>query len=63
MAKGYPKVQKDYAYIDAFLQWIARSPESYDVCVTSNMFGDIATDLAAVLQGGMGRAASTRCRK
>ena len=57
VAKGYPKVQKDYAYIDAFLQWIARSPESYDVCVTSNMFGDIATDLAAVLQGGMGMAA------
>ncbi len=57
VARGYPKIQMDYAYIDAFLQWLVRSPESYDVAVTSNMFGDIATDLAAVLQGGMGMAA------
>ncbi len=57
VAAGYPNVQKDYAYIDAFLQWLVRSPEAYDVAVTSNMFGDIATDLAAVLQGGMGMAA------
>ncbi len=57
VARGYPGIEKDYAYIDAFLQWLVRSPESYDVAVTSNMFGDIATDLAAVLQGGMGMAA------
>ncbi len=57
VARGYPKIERDYAYIDAFLQWLVRSPESYDVAVTSNMFGDIATDLAAVLQGGMGMAA------
>jgi 3-isopropylmalate dehydrogenase len=57
VAAGYPTIEKDYAYIDAFLQWLVRSPESYDVAVTSNMFGDIATDLAAVLQGGMGMAA------
>jgi 3-isopropylmalate dehydrogenase len=57
VARGYPKIEKDYAYIDAFLQWLVRSPEAYDVAVTSNMFGDIATDLAAVLQGGMGMAA------
>ncbi len=57
VAAGYPAIQRDYAYIDAFLQWLVRSPESYDVAVTSNMFGDIATDLAAVLQGGMGMAA------
>ncbi len=57
VAAGYPAIEKDYAYIDAFLQWLVRSPESYDVAVTSNMFGDIATDLAAVLQGGMGMAA------
>lgn len=57
VAAGYPGIQKDYAYIDAFLQWLIRSPEAYDVAVTSNMFGDIATDLAAVLQGGMGMAA------
>jgi len=57
VAARYPKIERDYAYIDAFLQWLVRSPESYDVAVTSNMFGDIATDLAAVLQGGMGMAA------
>ncbi|HYM38755.1 MAG TPA: isocitrate/isopropylmalate dehydrogenase family protein [Thermoplasmata archaeon] len=57
VAGGYPKIERDYAYIDAFLQWLVRTPESYDVAVTSNVFGDIATDLAAVLQGGMGMAA------
>src|SRR2546427_876310 len=57
IAKGYPKVERDYAYIDAFLQWLVRSPEAYDVAVAPNEFGDIATDLAAVLQGGMGMAA------
>ncbi len=54
----YPEISEDYAFIDAFTQWIIRSPEWYDVCVVPNMFGDIATDLAAVLQGGMGMAAS-----
>jgi 3-isopropylmalate dehydrogenase len=54
VAEDYPDVEKDYAYIDAFMQWMIRRPESYDVVVTTNMFGDIATDLAAVLQGGMG---------
>ena len=57
VAARYPGIGKDYAYIDAFQQWLVRSPENYDVAVTSNMFGDIATDLAAVLQGGMGMAA------
>jgi len=57
VATGYPDIARDYAYIDAFCQWIVRAPEFYDVAVTSNMFGDIATDLAAVLQGGMGMAA------
>ncbi len=57
VAARYPTIQKDYAYIDAFQQWLVRSPEVYDVAVTSNLFGDIATDLAAVLQGGMGMAA------
>ncbi|HLE46518.1 MAG TPA: isocitrate/isopropylmalate family dehydrogenase [Thermoplasmata archaeon] len=57
VAAAYPKIGRDYAYIDAFLQWIVRSPENYDVAVAPNEFGDIATDLAAVLQGGMGMAA------
>ncbi|NVM29059.1 MAG: isocitrate/isopropylmalate dehydrogenase family protein [Candidatus Helarchaeota archaeon] len=56
--KDYPKIAEDYAFIDAFTQWIVRTPEWYDVSVVPNMFGDIATDLAAVLQGGMGMAAS-----
>jgi isocitrate/isopropylmalate dehydrogenase len=58
VASQYPTIEKDYALIDAFMQWLVRSPEVYDVCVTTNMFGDIATDLAAVLQGGMGMAAA-----
>ena len=58
VAQGYPTTELDYGYIDAFMQWITRNPEHYDVVVTSNMFGDIATDLGAVLQGGMGMAAS-----
>ena len=46
------------AYIDAFTMWLMRGPEDLDVVVLPNMFGDIATDLASVLQGGMGMAAS-----
>src|SRR5207249_490665 len=60
VAAGYPDIRRDYAYIDAFQQWLVRSPEAYDVAVTSNVFGDIATDLAAVLQGGLGMAAGGR---
>ncbi len=58
VAAGYPGTERDYAYIDAFQQWLIRQPEFYNVAVTSNMMGDISTDLAAVLQGGMGMAAS-----
>jgi 3-isopropylmalate dehydrogenase len=58
VAEDYPDVEKDYAYVDAFTQWILRKPECYDVAVMPNIFGDIITDLAAVLQGGMGMAAS-----
>jgi 3-isopropylmalate dehydrogenase len=57
VAKEFPDVERDYAYVDAFTQWIVRNPEGYDVCVASNMLGDIVTDLASVLQGGMGMAA------
>jgi isocitrate/isopropylmalate dehydrogenase len=53
----YSDVDREYAYVDAFAQWMLRNPEHYDVVVTTNMFGDIVTDLAAVLQGGMGFAA------
>ena len=53
----YPDVQKDYNHVDACCMWLVKSPEYYDVIVTTNMFGDIITDLAGVLQGGMGVAA------
>jgi len=58
VAKRNPKIETNYAYIDAFTMWLIRNPEEFDVVVTSNMFGDIATDLGSVLQGGMGMAAS-----
>ena len=58
VSESYPDVNKDYAYIDAFTMWLIRQPEWFDVAVLPNMFGDIATDLAAVLQGGMGMAPS-----
>ncbi len=53
---AYPEIEKDLAIVDAFTQWLIGQPEYYDVCVTTNMFGDIVTDLASVLQGGMGMA-------
>jgi len=51
-------IETNEAYIDAFTMWLVRNPEDLDVVVLPNMFGDIATDLASVLQGGMGMAAS-----
>ncbi len=53
----YPEIPRDYAYVDAFTQWVVRNPEHYNVVVSTNMMGDIITDLASVLQGGMGFAA------
>jgi isocitrate/isopropylmalate dehydrogenase len=56
----YPDIEKDTAIVDAFTQWLIGQPEYYDVCVTTNMFGDIVTDLASVLQGGWAwRSAAT----
>ena len=52
----FPDIEKEFAIVDAFTQWLIGQPEHYDVCVTTNMFGDIVTDLASVLQGGMGMA-------
>ena len=52
----YPDIEQETAIVDAFTQWLIQKPEWYDVCVTTNMFGDIVTDLASVLQGGMGMA-------
>jgi 3-isopropylmalate dehydrogenase len=57
VAKEFPDVQPDYNHVDACCMWMVKNPEYYDVIVTTNMFGDIITDLAGILQGGMGVAA------
>jgi isocitrate/isopropylmalate dehydrogenase len=57
VAAEYAEIERDYAYVDAFTQWLVRNPERYNVVVATNMMGDIITDLASVLQGGMGFAA------
>jgi 3-isopropylmalate dehydrogenase len=56
IAKNFPDVEAEVAIVDAFALQVLGQPEHYDVCVTTNMFGDILTDLAAMLQGGMGMA-------
>jgi 3-isopropylmalate dehydrogenase len=58
VAAEYPEIKSDYNHVDACCMRMVVSPEKYDVIVTTNMFGDIITDLGAVLQGGMGLAAS-----
>jgi len=57
IAREYPDIQTDYNHVDACCMWMVKNPEQYDVIVTTNMFGDIITDLAAIIQGGMGVAA------
>jgi 3-isopropylmalate dehydrogenase len=55
--KDYPEIKRDYAHVDATCMWMVKNPEWFDVIVTGNMFGDIITDLGAMVQGGMGIAA------
>lgn len=57
VAKEYPEIKPDYAHVDAITMWFVKNPEWFDVIVTDNMFGDIITDLGAMIQGGMGIAA------
>jgi 3-isopropylmalate dehydrogenase len=57
VAKEYPDITADYAHVDAITMWFVKNPEWFDVVVTDNMFGDIITDLGAMIQGGMGIAA------
>jgi 3-isopropylmalate dehydrogenase len=57
VAKEYSDVTTDYAHVDATTMWFVKNPEWFDVIVTDNMFGDIITDLGAMIQGGMGIAA------
>lgn len=55
--REFPKIKRDYAHVDATCMWMVKNPEWFDVIVTDNMFGDIITDLGAMVQGGMGIAA------
>ncbi|MDA8155831.1 MAG: 3-isopropylmalate dehydrogenase [Actinomycetota bacterium] len=57
LAPSYPAVKTDYAHVDAITMWFVKNPEWFDVVVTDNLFGDIITDLGAMIQGGMGIAA------
>jgi len=56
VGKEYPDIKTDYAHVDAITMWFVKNPEWFDVIVTDNIFGDIITDLAAMIQGGMGIA-------
>lgn len=56
-AAEYSDIKREYAHVDATCMWMVKNPEWFDVIVTDNMFGDIITDLGAMIQGGMGIAA------
>ncbi|MDD1724677.1 MAG: 3-isopropylmalate dehydrogenase [Methanospirillum sp.] len=55
-AKKYPDVSHEFSFVDAITMWFVKNPEWFDVVVTPNMFGDIITDLGAMIQGGLGLA-------
>jgi len=57
VGEEYTDIEKEYAFVDATCMWMVKNPEWFDVIVTCNMFGDIITDLGAMIQGGMGIAA------
>jgi 3-isopropylmalate dehydrogenase len=57
VAKEFEGIETDYAHVDAVCMWMVKNPEWFDVIVTDNMFGDIITDLGAMIQGGLGIAA------
>jgi 3-isopropylmalate dehydrogenase len=56
MGAQYPEIKRDYTHVDATTMWFVKNPEWFDVIVTGNLFGDIITDLGAMIQGGMGVA-------
>lgn len=58
VGKEYPDIKQDHAYVDAFTMLMIQQPEKYDVVVTTNLYGDIITDLGSIIQGGIGLAAS-----
>jgi 3-isopropylmalate dehydrogenase len=55
--EDYPDIEINYQHVDALCMWMIKNPEQFDVIVTNNMFGDIITDIGAIIQGGMGVAA------
>ena len=55
--KEFPEIAREYYHVDATCMWFVKNPEWFDVVVTGNLFGDIITDLGAMIQGGMGIAA------
>ena len=57
VGEEYPEIEKDYNHVDACCMWFVKNPEYYDTIIVCNMFGDIITDLGAMIQGGMGVAA------
>jgi 3-isopropylmalate dehydrogenase len=57
VGKEFPEIEQDHAYVDATCMWMLKNPDHFDVAVAPNLFGDIITDLGAMLQGGMGIAA------
>ncbi|MGC2197867.1 MAG: 3-isopropylmalate dehydrogenase [Terriglobales bacterium] len=62
VSREYPQIKAEHMYVDALCMQMVRDPRPFDVIVTNNMFGDIITDLAAGLQGGLGMAASGNIR-
>lgn len=62
VAEEYPDIATDYQHVDACCMWMVKNPEIYDVIVTNNMFGDIITDIGAIIQGGLGIAAGGNIR-
>ncbi len=56
ISTGYPNIEHEFNYVDAITMWFVKTPEHYQTVVTPNMFGDIITDLGAMIQGGLGLA-------
>jgi 3-isopropylmalate dehydrogenase len=54
---AYPEIETNYMHVDALCMWMIKNPENFDVIVTNNLFGDIITDIGAIIQGGLGIAA------
>jgi 3-isopropylmalate dehydrogenase len=57
VSQEYSSIKTEYQHVDALCMWMIKNPESFDVVVTGNMFGDIITDIGAIIQGGLGIAA------